>query len=142
LIECEGYKSDRRKEAEKSEDSADARDALEQAHLTFFEVYGVVQAVAERRVVDAARIYAYRLWELKEELDSNGVLGPESFDRMAELVRDARHGVIDAIQRDLGLPGSAEPEEVVNPFLGTDLGDSYARSSRRRPGSGRSSVAR
>ena len=35
----------------------------------------MVLTVAGRAVVDAARVYAYRLWELKESLDSMSVMG-------------------------------------------------------------------
>ena len=86
-------------------------------------------------MVDAARVYAYRLLELKEELDSKGILGPDSFDRVARLVRFARHDTIDAMRGELGLSGSARPPEVFNPFRGTDLEDQYRASVRDGPGS-------
>jgi gas vesicle protein len=129
LIACEASKDGyRNEEAEKTED------ALEAAHVDFFEVYGVVQTVAERPVVDAARVYAYRLWELKEGLSSKSVLGPENFDRVAQLIRRGRHDTIDAMRTELGLDGSARPPEGYNPFLGTDLENQYAAANRVRPG--------
>jgi hypothetical protein len=101
------------------------------AYAKFFDVYGVVQTVADRPVVDAVRVYAYRLLELKAELDGKGVLGPQSFHEVAALVRLARHDTIDAMRSDLGLIGSAKPEEFFNPFLSTEFAAEYHR--RRYP---------
>ncbi len=85
--------------------------------------------VAERPVVDAARVYAYRL----RELAGTGRRGrgmkdaPPStwFERVTQLVRFARHDTIDAMRAELGLAGSARPPKDFNPFRGTDLEDRY-----------------
>ena len=61
-----------------------------------------MQTVAERPVVDAARVYAYRLLEM-----ARGGLDPADFERVAQLVRSARHDKIDAMRAELGLTGSA-----------------------------------
>jgi hypothetical protein len=108
----------------------------------FFEVYGVVQTVAERPVVDASRVYAYRLLELagtgrrgrglKDAPSSTSELDPAKFERVAQLVRFARHDTIDAMRTELGLSGSAQPPKDFNPFRGTDLEDQYkARPAER-----------
>ena len=107
--------------------SPEARAAVEDAHRAFFEVYGVVQTVSERPVVDTSRAYGYRLLELKLALDSSGYLGMEHFGQMAQLVRRARHDTIDAMRVELGLTDSAKPPEGYNPFLGTPLADEYQR---------------
>lgn len=114
-------------ECRRDDRSAQSKEAVERAHTAFFEVYGVVQTVAQRPVVDSSRVYAYRLLELKEALDSAGYLGMKHFDRVAQLVRLARHDTIDAMRRELGLSGSARPPERYNPFLGTDLANEYER---------------
>jgi hypothetical protein len=106
---------------------------VESAHAKFFEVYGVVQTVAGNAVVTAARVYAYRLWELKASLGSTSVMGPENFNAVARLVRAARHDTIDAMRAELGLTGSVRLEGTYNPFVGTDLEDEYARGERPRP---------
>jgi hypothetical protein len=126
LIACEASRAD----------TEEATGAVEHAHLNFFEVYGVVQTVAERPVVDAARVYAYRLLELggavrqgrrlKDAPSSSSHLDPAKFDRVAQLVRFARHDTIDAMRSELGLAGSARPPKGFNPFDGTDLEDLYA----------------
>jgi hypothetical protein len=113
--------------------STETKEAVEEAHRAFFEVYGVVQTVSERDVVDASRAYGYRLLELRESLDDRGYLGPRHFDEVAQLVRRARHDTIDAMRIELGLTDSARPPEGYNPFVGTPLGDEYQR---RRYGSG------
>jgi hypothetical protein len=125
LIACE--------EARESETKG-AKASVETAHTKFFEVYGVVLTVAGRAVVDAARVYAYRLWELKESLDSMSVMGPENFNTVAQLIRDARHDLIDAMRAELGLAGSARLEGKYNPFAGTALEKKYAEGPRPRPG--------
>jgi gas vesicle protein len=56
LIACEATKN-----GYGNEEAEETEAALEAAHIDFFEVYVVVQTVAERPVVDAARVYAYRL---------------------------------------------------------------------------------
>jgi hypothetical protein len=106
---------------------ADAgKDALESAHSDFFEAYAVVQTVAERRVVDAARVHAYRLLWLTEIARGGSILPPDSLARVAELVRLARHDTIDAMRDDLGLHDSARPPKGFNPFLGTEFEQAYA----------------
>ena len=100
-----------------------AREAIEDAHVDFFEVYGVVQTVAERPVVDAARVYAYRLLELSGPGCRSR--GHDNGPRVAQLVRLARHDTIDAMRAELGLAGSARPPADFNPFRGTDLEDDY-----------------
>jgi hypothetical protein len=70
LIACEACK-------EAPRDDVTARASVETAFTNFWEVYGVVQTVADTRLVEAARIYAYRLWELAASLGSTSVMGPE-----------------------------------------------------------------
>lgn len=120
LIACEGSASLR-------ESVGSAEDELRQAYLNFFEVYGVVQTVAERPVVDAARVYAYRLLEL-----ARGGLEPAHVERVAQLVRYARHETIDAMRAELGLTGSASPPKGFNAFAGTDLESQLARRTGER----------
>ena len=97
----------------------------------FFEAYGVVQTVAERPVVDACRVYAYRLLELVElghrRHGAGGAsrLAGDRFGQVAQLVRLARHDAIDAMRSDLGLEGSARPPAGFNPFAGTELEAEY-----------------
>ncbi len=98
----------------------EARSAVDEAHSDFFELYGVLQTVAERPVIDAARVYAYRLMELKERR-----LGPENYGAVAQLVRRARHDVIDAMRAELGVEGSARPSDDFNPFRGTTFEGRY-----------------
>ena len=99
----------------------EARSPVDQAHSDFFEVYGVLQTVAERPVVNAARVYAYRLLELKDRR-----LGPQNVGAVAQLVRRARHDTIDAMRAELGVEGSARPSDDFNPFQGTDFENQYA----------------
>lgn len=113
LIACEGSTSLR-------ESIGAAEDQLRRSYLSFFEVYGVVQTVAERPVVDAARVYGYRLLEL-----SRGDLEPAQVERVAQLVRFARHETIDAMRAELGLTGSAKPPKGFNAFAGTDLENEF-----------------
>jgi hypothetical protein len=94
-----------------------------------------VQTVAENALVNAARVYAYRLWELRASLDSTSVMRPENFSAVARLVRDARHDTVDAMRAELGLAGSVRLEGKYNPFVGTDLEEEYAGGERLRPGS-------
>ncbi len=117
LIACE-HASDGRRGA----------DGVETAFNDFFGIYGVVQTVAERRVVDAARVYAYRLQELVAVLDSHSALGRESFDGVAQLVRLARHDAIDAMRTDLEREGSARPPRNFNPFQGTSFERRWAEA--------------
>jgi hypothetical protein len=80
-------------------------------------------------VVDAARVYAYRLLELA---GSTRQVDPAKVERVAQLVRFARHDTIDAMRTELGLSGSAQPPKDFNPFRGTDLEDRYkARPAER-----------
>lgn len=118
LIACEASASLR-------ESGGAGEDELRQAYLNFFEVYGVVQTVAELPVVAAARVYAYRLLEL-----ARGGLEPARFERVAQLVRFARHDTIDAMRADLGLTGSAGPPKGFNAFAGTDLERAFRRTER------------
>ena len=128
LIACEASKSLR--ESFRTDDAEHDRHVLEEAHVNFFEVYGVVQTVAERPVVDASRVYAYRLLELA---GTGRQLDPARFERVAQLVRFARHDTIDAMRTELGLSGSAQPPKDFNPFRGTDLEDQYeARPAERQ----------
>lgn len=106
---------------------------VEEAYSTFFGVYGAVQWVAGRPVVDAARGYAYRLQELKRGLESKSTLGGENFSSVAMTIRSARHDTIDAMRNELGLDDSARPPSDYNPFAGTDLEGQY----RARTPSGR-----
>jgi xanthosine utilization system XapX-like protein len=99
----------------------EARSAVDEAHSDFFEVYGVLQTVAERPVVDAARVYAYRLLELKDRR-----LGSRNYGAVAQLVRLARHDTIDAMRAELGVDGSARPSDDFNPFQGTEFENQYA----------------
>jgi hypothetical protein len=121
LIACEASKS--------LGESLGAQDkeAVERAHIDFFEVYGVVQTVADRPVVSAARIYAYRLLELAgtQRRGFRPGLKDAHFERVAQLVRFARHDTIDAMRTELGLAGSAQPPDDFNPFQGTDLEAEY-----------------
>lgn len=137
LIACEEsrygrrgrWRPGRRPEAEGAEAS------VESANTNFFGAYVMVQTIADTALVVAARVYAYRLWELKASLNSKSVMGPENFDRVTELIRVARHGTIDGMRAELGLEGSVSPSAVYNPFVGTDLEKKYATAKRARPGS-------
>lgn len=128
LIACEALKASLDGTAGAATDSvAAAQESVAAAHVDLFEVYGVVQTVAQRPVVDAARDYGYRLLALKNILDSSpGALEIAQFGRVAELVRHARHATIDAMRDELGLPGSAQPPADYNPFADTDLKDVWA----------------
>jgi hypothetical protein len=114
-------------------DDLAAKTSVQSAFTNFWEVYGVVQTVAGARLVEAARIYAYRLWELAASLGPASVMGPENFRRVAELIRDARYDMISQMRAELGL--SSFPRGAnVNPFAGTDLAEKYANAPRSRPG--------
>jgi hypothetical protein len=125
LIACEACKDVHRDDA--------ARARVETAFTNFWELYGVVQTVADTRLVEAARIYAYRLWELAASLGSTSVMGPENFRRVAELIRDARYNMISEMRAELGL-GSFRRGAGANPFAGTELEEKYANAPRSRPG--------
>lgn len=126
LIACEACKDAHR-------DDTAIRASVESAFTNFWEVYGVVQTVADSRLVEAARIYAYRLWELAASLGSTSVMGPENFRRVAELIRDARYNMISEMRAELGL-GSFRRGGGANPFAGTELEEKYANAPRSRPG--------
>jgi hypothetical protein len=118
LVACEKYRS--------SSNRPEARIVVEQAHSTFFEAYSVVQFVAERPVVDTARIYGYRLLQLRFETIGGGpTLGPQAFGDVATLIRLARHDTIDAIRGELGLTDSAKPPDDFSAFDGTHLAQRY-----------------
>lgn len=108
-------------------------EAVESAHNDFFGLYGVIQTVAERPVVDAARVYAYRLQELTESRQSRGRLGPKAFESIAKLVRFARHDTIDAMRLELGLEEPARPPESFNPFAGTEHEQQWRNSPPDHP---------
>jgi hypothetical protein len=105
------------------------------AHREMWKAYSVIQTVASRPLVEATRVYAYRLWELEADLIwEGGVLGRDQAGEVAKLVRLARHDTIDAMRKELGFDDSARPgEDPFNPFVGTSLEDAYARSPRPRP---------
>jgi len=136
LIACEARRPGRRgEEADSRPQGEGAEASVESANTNFFEAYVVVQTVADVALVAAARVHAYRLWELKASLDSTSVMGPENFDRVTELIRVARHDAIRAMRAELGLGGSVDPAADYNPFVGTDLEEKYAAAERDRPGS-------
>ena len=126
LIACEACK-------DVSDDDAAAKASVQSAFTNFWEVYGVVQTVAGTRLVDAARVYAYRLWELAASLGPASVMGPENFRHVAELIREARYDMISQMRAELGL-GRFQRGADVNPFAGTDLEEKYANAPRSRPG--------
>lgn len=129
LVACEECK-DARRPARK------AKANVKSAFTNFWEVYGVVQTVAEKRLFKAARMYGYRLWELATSLGSTSVMGPENFREVAELVRKARHGTIAAMRAELELDDSVCLDSDINPFEGTPLQSKYTNSNsgRSRPG--------
>jgi hypothetical protein len=129
LHECEAAHRDN-----EEEDKEDATANVASAYTNFWEVYGVVQTVAGTRLVEAARIHAYRLGELAASLDSTGIVGPENFTTVIGLIRDARHDMINAMRAELGLEDGVRPASEVNPFAGTDLEEKYAEAKRNRPG--------
>jgi hypothetical protein len=126
LIACE----DARKKTEGAEAS------VKSADIKFWEAYSVVLTVADSALADAARIYAYRLWELRESLRSRSVMGPENFDRVTPLIRDGRHDTIDAMRAELRLDKTIWPGKDYNPFDGTKLQEKYDQGlkNRERPG--------
>jgi hypothetical protein len=110
----------------------EARPAVEESYSEYFETYASVQTVAEIAVVMSARNHAYRLQALKDILDGRGPFERNEFDRIAKLVRDARHDTIDAMRGDLGLDDSARPP------AGIDYAQAVAeavREDRSRTGS-------
>jgi hypothetical protein len=115
-------------------DTEATRMSVKSAFTSFFEAYGVVQIVAGIRLVEAVRIHAYRLWELAASLGSTSVMGEENFDTVMNLIRDARHDVLDAMRDELGLDGGISPAADYNPFAGTELEEKYAKAGRTRSG--------
>jgi hypothetical protein len=115
LIACENAKRGRSE-----------REAVENAYGDFFEVYGVLQTLAEQPVIVAARVYAYRLVELIKILDSESALGAESFWPAAQLVRRARHDALDAMRRELRVEHTMRPPPGFNPFADTDFEQRWA----------------
>jgi hypothetical protein len=126
LIACEACK-------DADHDNEAARASVETAFTNFWEVYGVVQTVADTRLVEAARIYAYRLWELAASLGSTSVMGLENFRQVAELIGEARYKMINEMRAELGLDSYQRGGDG-NPFAGTDLEEKYANAPRSRPG--------
>lgn len=124
-IACEAYRDARQKE--------EAKANVESAFTSFWEVYGVVQTVADTELFEIARIYGYRLWELATSLGSTSVMGGEYFGAVDQLVRDARHATITAMRKELGL-GSVHLVSDINPFAGTPLEEEYHRAKQSRPG--------
>ena len=127
LHACEAYR-------EALGDKGTVKENVESTFTKYFEVYGVVQTVADMRLVQAVRVHAYRLWELAASLGSGSVMGPENFSLVMKLVRDARHDVIEAMRAELGLDDGIRPAADYNPFAGTELEEKYARAERDRPG--------
>jgi hypothetical protein len=127
LIACEDARKPETEGAEASIKSAD---------IKFWEAYSVVLTVADSALADAARIYAYRLWELRDSLRSESVMGPENFDCVTPRIRDGRHDTIDAMRAELGLEKTIWPGPDYNPFDGTNLQEKYDEGleKRQRPG--------
>jgi len=135
LIACEAYHKAPRKEGK-------ATAKVESAFTSFWEVYSVVQTVADTQLFKAARIHGYQLWELAASLGSTSVMGPENFGEVAKCVRKARHATIAEMRAELGL-GDVRPDSAFNPFAGTDLKDKYTPGERPGPltlGDGRESI--
>jgi hypothetical protein len=89
-----------------------------QSFVDCFTAYGVIQtAAADLAVVDAARVYAWRLRELRLQLAGKGVGGGGMFRQISVLARDARHATIDVMRTDLGVGGSSRPDASFNPFV-------------------------
>jgi len=131
LIACEArWNSRHDRRPDNAPIAQEAESGVESAHADFFEAYSVVQTVAETTLVDAARFYGYRFLELEAIMDSKGVLERDDFDRVAQLVREARHDTIDAMRSELRLKETNWPPKDYNPFKGTDLEQKYAD---RRP---------
>jgi hypothetical protein len=80
-------------------------DEAHDAYVGFMSAYAVVQAVADRKVVEAARTYGYGLGRLKRMLDA----GEPDAAGVAANVRLDRQAAIDAMRLELGLTGSAKP---------------------------------
>jgi hypothetical protein len=112
-VSCEFYDA---------EAGQETRQAIERARYDFFEIYAVVQVVAGRALVDAARTYGYRLFELyKEVVEEAGNIHPPDPKHVSDLVRLSRHDTIEAMRHELGQVTSARPSDTYNPFADTDL---------------------
>jgi hypothetical protein len=91
-----------------TEPREDARsDDLYDEYVGFMGAYAVVQAVADREVVDAARTYGYGLGDLKRLV----AVGSTHARSAARQVRLDRQATIDMMRGELGLTGSAKPLE-------------------------------
>ncbi|MEO7262910.1 MAG: hypothetical protein ABI047_16905 [Jatrophihabitantaceae bacterium] len=112
---------------EEQRDFSASEEALPKAFVEFFKAYSVIQTAAEQRIVDCARIYAWRLRELRLQLESSGIEGDEQFVCVSRWVRRARHDTIDAMRQDLGMSRtkSARPIDEFNPFAETPLADAW-----------------
>jgi hypothetical protein len=133
LIACETrWHSRHDRQLDSAPIAEESKSGVESANAGFFEAYSVVQTVANTTLVGAARVYGYRFLELQAIMDSKGVLEPDDFDLVAELVRDARHDTIDAMRAELGLKETNWPPKDYNPFEGTDLDQKYADRRARR----------
>ena len=124
LIACE--------DARKAETEG-AETRVKSADIKFWEAYSVVLTVADSALADAVRVYAYRLWELRESLRSKSVMGLDKFDRVTPLIRTGRHDTIDEMRDELGLKKTIWPDPDYNPFDGTDLQQEYDEGLARRP---------
>jgi hypothetical protein len=121
LVACEKYEDVRlHQRAGDPKQPAEAVHAVEEAYLNLIEVYGVVQTVAELRVVEAARAYVYRLLVVQKRVGTQSVSGPFTYNRVSPWIRRARHVTIDAMREELGLRDRARPPEPYNPFVGTE----------------------
>lgn len=127
LVACLACRKARAEGTETDENN----EALELSYLKVTEAHAALQRLAGQAVINAARDLDYRTVELKRILDGDRSLGAQHFNRVAQLVRFARHDVIDAMRTELGAADSARPSTTYNPFQETDLRDEYAKS---RPG--------
>jgi hypothetical protein len=126
LIACEAAWKSETEGAETSVETADAE---------FSKAYVGMQIFGDNTMVDRARIYAYRLLELKASLGSTSVMDRENFHKVASLIRVAREDMFDAIRAGLGVGSRVRPDVTYNPFAGTELEEKYADRARRWPGS-------
>ena len=123
LMACEAQH--RRSPGSSASNESD-EEATRKAYQQFFESYGVIQVIAKRSLVGAARDYAYRLMELSNILDSTGAFSADKFGAVAQTIRQARQETIDVMRGELGLTGSAKPLKSYNPFQGIDLAEDWA----------------
>lgn len=115
-------------------DKETARASVESVFTNFWEAYGVVQTVASTCLVEAVRVYAYRLWELAASLGTASVMGPQDLSLVIKLIRESRHDMINQMRAELGLDSGVHPAAEINPFAGTVLEEKYAEAERDRPG--------